>query len=78
MLPIQTQEAASSEGEHLRADAGMADSRDGVEVNRISTDTEFSWTFARTITIDKELWIQKDRRREGGRDLPDPLPFPGF
>jgi hypothetical protein len=33
MAPVQThQEAASSEGERLRADAGMADSRDGVEV----------------------------------------------
>jgi hypothetical protein len=36
-------------------------SRGGVERKRVSTDTEFSWTFARTITVDKELCIQDDR-----------------
>ena len=25
------------------------------------TDTEFSWTFAQTIELDKEWWIQYDR-----------------
>jgi len=35
--------------------------RNNVEVKRVPTDTEFSWTFAQDIIIDKEPYIRDDR-----------------
>jgi hypothetical protein len=35
--------------------------RNNLEVKRVPTDTEFSWTFARRIIIDKEPYLQDDR-----------------
>ena len=35
--------------------------RNDLEVKRVPTDTEFSWTFAQRIIIDKEPYIRDDR-----------------
>jgi hypothetical protein len=46
---------------HLPVHGTIDISRDGRVVKRVPTDAEFSWTFARTIIINRERWIQDDR-----------------